>query len=306
MKCNPKQYLTQSTRRKNSYANSWSIIMSNAFEGDFENVYDDENDRFFEERPMYQELLTDKESISNIIIDYSNYEQTNPGSLYNRSLSDCFNGVLNYIYCCSSYTYNISELNFFYSGSKERKNLKMMQKSQSTQQQDQYDIINIFNYDDAFNEFKIDNHKNAFFAIEFKRIQINPKSYSIRSGLIYNANSRLISFKFEGYDSSLKQWDTLDERENGNELNQPGGYMMYFTRQTNKSYSIFRIQQTNSNQNDIWGFTISAFDIHGDISYKTDFQDNYNLGISKNEFELDFENDNLLLNANQIQYNSCI
>ena len=48
-----------------------------------------------------------------------------------------------------------------------------------------------------------------------------------------------------------------------------GGFVLYNVHSTNKFYSSFKIEQTETGSNGSWGFSISAFDIHGIISIPT-------------------------------------
>ena len=119
-------------------------------------------------------------------------------------------------------------------------------------------------------QFTINNYENAFFGLKFKRIVIKPTFYSIRSGQIIK--DFLISFIFEAFDNDMNYWVVLDERVNINDLNFDGAYMMFFVRKTDNFYSAFRIRQIDVSGNGNWGFSISAFEIHGEIDYNDDIK----------------------------------
>lgn len=194
------------------------------------------------------------QTIYNKKIDYSNFNQLPPEKMNTRIVYDCFHGILAYIYFYSENKLNIEELEFHFSG------------SNNTQQNN---ILNIFDYNDINLQFQIGSFRNAFFGITFKRIKIKPIAYSIRSDLLSNTSSHLVSFTFEGFDIINNKWDLLDERVNINDLIPSGGYNMFFVRSTDKCYSSFKIVQLEPGNNGFWGFSIAAFDVHG-IIYMND------------------------------------
>lgn len=269
MKCKQKIHY----RHVKSFRNYWLTIKSKSViaheTSTFLNRYKETEDEIFnEDKPLYQEFLTNLENIQYQKIDYSKYEELPPNSLNCRNKYDSFHGILYYIYMYSNNKFNISEIEFHYSGSKSRQNLEKMNKINTCK--DQYDIMNIFDYENINKEFIIPCMKDAYFGISFKNVKVSPVSYSIQMGASTNNYCNLICFVFEAYNEDTKKWDVLDERENSNDLTLKGGFVMFFTKKTNQSYSMFRLKQTNTCQNGFWGFSISAFDIHGVVSYRED------------------------------------
>ena len=104
---------------------------------------------------------------------------------------------------------------------------------------------------------------NCYFGVTFKQIKIVPLCYSIRSDNSKDGLPHLDSFVFEGYNDDLQRWEILDERMNINDLIPPGGYGLYYVKTTTNSYSSFIIRQVEPGHNGMWGFSISAFEVHG-------------------------------------------
>lgn len=259
-------------KNPSSFKQIWSFICQSK-EDDFEqclayslNTTDD--DTYFEN--IYDPQLSQIgiQTICNKKIDYANFNQLPPEKMNNRIIYDCFHGILAYIYFYSENKLNIEELEFHFSG------------SNNTQQNN---ILNIFDYNDINLQFQIGSFRQAFFGITFKRIKIKPIAYSIRSGLLSNTSSHLVSFTFEGFDIINNQWDLLDERANINDLIPSGGYNMFFVRSTDKCYSSFKIVQQEPGNNGFWGFSIAAFDVHGIIYMNDESSAQLDENIIKNE-----------------------
>lgn len=299
MKCRNIKYLRSCYKNGSSkYIVSWKKIIENSPNFGRGNL-DWEYDNYFDEVPFNQELLTYSCNLSNEIIDFSNFTQISSDKMNSRNLFDCFHGILNYIYYYSRNKFNINEIEFHYSGSQSRLSLAKMNQKNRTNAIDEYDINNIFDYENIQTQFLIHSQINSFFGVTFKRIKINPISYSIRSGILSNISSHLVSFTFEGYDELNDKWDILDERHNINNLIDSGSYHMFFVRTNHKYYSSFKIKQTGPGSNDFWGFSISSFEIHGIIAYKNDIKNdlnenfikinNENQNISQNDFSLSYD-----------------
>ena len=267
MICRRNYCLTRNMKFGNSFKDSWRSIFKK-YQSYLDKAQKFIKDDYLNEVPLFQNLLTDNENISNEKIQYSNFNQISFEEMNHKNLYECFHGILNYIYYYSGNKFNIEEIEIHYSGSKSRESLMKMDKYNKTNPRNQHDIMNIFDYENINTEFTIGIIKNAFFGVTFKRIQINPISYSIRSGVFSNNRSHLISFTFEGYNEETCKWDILDERENINDLISEGSYHMFFVRKTGKYYSSFKIKQIRPSSNDFWGFSISGFEIHGNISYR--------------------------------------
>lgn len=235
----------------------------------------------FQIDPYFNEIFNPKESsierslITNNKIDYSNYIQISYDKINKSNLYDCFQGILKYIYYYSENKLNINELEFYCSGSES----KIIQNQ---------NMLNIFDYENIALQIKTECIKNAFFGITFRRIKINPISYSIRSGFSSNNSSHLISFTFEGFDEDNQKWDILDERVNLNDLIPNGGFNMYFVRSTHKRYSSFKIKQIEPGHNGFWGFSISAFEVHGIVYMKNSL--NPKISCHNLDYEKDFNN----------------
>lgn len=222
-------------------------------------------DPYFKEVPISQEYLTESCMICHEMIDYSNLKQLIPEHIKNTNLYDCFHGILFYIFYYSKNKLNTEELEFHFSGGQSIKDYSKINQNSTKTGYNQWNILNIFNYLSADSGFHIESTKNAFFGISFKRIKITPISYSIRSGTNQN---NLISFTFEGYDEDSRNWDILDERVNINDLIPNGSFKMFYVHTTKKSYSLFKVQQTDPGSNGYWGFSIAAFDIYGSVSIR--------------------------------------
>ena len=77
----------------------------------------------------------------------------------------------------------------------------------------------------------------------------------------------LVSFTFEGYNEQTKAWYVLDKRENIFNANNLGSFLLFDCSTTKNSNSDFLIRQTEPGTNNMWGFAISALEIHGIPSY---------------------------------------
>lgn len=273
-----------------TFKDSWQKIRNSNQKEDqaFDNSL--ENGQTFEEILLYQYLITENTNIYKNQIEFSNFTQVSALQLNPKNLFDCFHGILNFIYYYSNNKYNIEELEFHYTGCALKNYISMKQNMT-----DQNDIMYIFDYENIGSEFRISCSRDAFFGVTFKRIRINPISYSIRSGIFSAAVTHLTSFTFEGFDENENRWDVLDERDNINDLIVSGGFNMFFVMKTNKYYSSFKIKQTKPGSNDFWGFSVSAFDVHGVIAYR----DNLIEEISNNLTKTDNFNEDLCL----FQYN---
>lgn len=261
---------------KKTYQELWQMISQgiNA-NSSYNSFYISQDDSYFRELPKSQELLTDNYMTFHNKIDYSNYVCVSPDQIKISNLYDCFHGILFFIYYNSENKLNTEELEFHYSYASKRDSLADLIQ-QNSNARDQYNILNIFDYQNIRSTFLIRQIKNAFFGITFKRIKVTPISYSVRSGSLQNNRTNLVSFVFEGYDEQKNSWDVLDERVNINDLTVNGGFALFYVHYTKKSYSSFKIRQTDRGSNGLWGFSLAAFDINGiitecDSSFQNDF-----------------------------------
>ena len=230
-----------------------------------------EKDDYFQQIPFLQDFLTFKGMVSHTKIEYSNFLQSPSDKINSSKLYDCFHGILFYIFYYSDNKFNTEELEFHFSKADQRKDLTSVIQKSPSGIYDQMNILNIFNYENINDQFQIDCSLNAFFGVTFKRIKVNPIAYSIRSGPSTNNSTHLVSFIFEGYDEENQIWDILDERVNINNLIPSGSFALFYVRSTSKSFSSFRIRQIEPGHNGFWGFSIAAFDIHGNINLRDDF-----------------------------------
>lgn len=245
---------------KKSFHEHWTTILENSHKK-YNRMIDYQNmnpfDTYFDNVLSQNELLIESDKIIDDKINFCNYTEL-PSNLKNKfSIYECFHGILFYVYFYSQNKFNTGEIEIHFSGAK---NL--------IRERRQFNILDIFDYENISTEIEIQQSINAYFGITFKNIKINPKAYSIRSGIFYATKSHLISFSFEGYDEENQKWDVLDERNNINDLIGSGGFSLFYVRSTTKCYSSFKIQQTAPGSNDTWGFTLSAFDIHGIVYYR--------------------------------------
>ena len=253
--------------KSNNFRGNWNLVrQSSDTLDDLSNLGDQIFREVFcqQDKPIMQETLTKSNCTIYKQIDYSNYNQLTCN--YNN-LQDCFHGILFYIFYYSDKKLNAREIEFYFSGGQERKQLDEYHND------NKYNILNIFNIDDKDSCFEIDSIKDAFFGVTFKRIKINPKSFSYRPANIPYTSEHLFSFVFEGYDENSNKWDSINEQANikfvnqvaDNEENHKKWDFYSFKVRTNKSYSSFRLRQTCPLSNGYWGFLISSFEINGEI-----------------------------------------
>ena len=213
-------------------------------------------DQCLTDKPIIQDVLTEKGKTLNKPLEYANYHKKEFGQISFQNIHDSFEGgILNYIHKNSEELLNTSEIDFHYACGKNRMDY-------STKNDLNYNILNIFDYENACSDFYVFGVEDAFFGFTLKRIKVKPLYYSIRSGRI----SRLISFNFEGYDEKAQKWDLLDERVNMINLQNSGSYLSFYVHTTNKNYSSFQVRQTEPGFDGFWGFSIAGIDIHGDFS----------------------------------------
>lgn len=283
-----KRFIKRSFSPKITFKNFWPSIKDNSIRKETRN---ETRDTYFYEIPKMQELLTEPNKITNKQIDYSNYTQLSASQINPNNLYDCFHGILFFIFYYSENKLNTEEIEFHFSGGKDRLDLTKTRKHSRTNF-DIFDILNIFEYSNSKSQFKVNLVHNAFFGLTFKKVKINPIGYSIRSGENQNTIACLVSFTFEGFNEETGQWDVLDERVNLNDLVRGGSYKMFFTKTTNKFYSSFKIKQTEPGHNGFWGFSIAAFDVHGIVSLKDDSLKNVDLFNMQSESSSNFDSYN--------------
>lgn len=251
---------------KKSYSEAISLMKFNSIENDdFDQIQFYQDEEYDNEKPVSQNILTNEYSITQTPIDFSNYFQIDYDRINIYNLNDCFSGILHYIFYNSGNKLNTRELEFHFSNGKMRQNFTVLEKKSPI---NQYNILNIFDFENIDSQFIIDSCKNAFFGLTLLRIKVNPISYSIRSGRNFNNSLYLISFVFEAYDEYSCKWTVLDERVNINDVNRDGGFKMFPVRKTTKTYSKFRIRQIEPSANGNWGFSIAALEIHGVVFYR--------------------------------------
>lgn len=268
----------------------WESILSKSFEKTYAFPYEDTNDDYFIETPIEQDFLTEQNTVCSYDVDYIDYFPQSSDQFNAKNLQSNFLGILNYIASNSCYKLNKNEITFHFSGARNRNSF--CKSSSDKSDEDEYDdknILNLLSYEKLNKEFQIEPCLNAFFGITFNRIKIRPIAYSIRSGLLNNNSSHLVSFKFEGYDEQLNKWITLDERVNDNSLIPDANYATFFVKTTNQCFSSFRIVQTEPSSNRMWGFVIAAFEIHGDVYYRDNNYISQNDEILNDSFVCDDE-----------------
>lgn len=217
-----------------------------------------QEDKFFSDFPFPQALLTEEGKTLQQNIDFSNFNQKSFLQINTNNKDDCFKGILNFIYTNSGNKFNTNEIQFHFSGGKNRK-------SSSSPCDQKYNILNIFDYNNNDNQFNVECTKNAFFGVTFNRIKVKPTFYSIRSGALWEI-SRFLSFTFEGYNEKQQKWDILDERTNLFDFTNGGDFKPFAVRSTDNNYSSFKLLQNEPGRDGYWGFSFGGFEIHGDIS----------------------------------------
>ena len=276
-----------------SYIHFKNFVFKNSTPHDM--IYDNQtkdiiHNKFFGEKPIEQEALTEDKKTYLFEIEYSGYSFYEFDKINLKNASDVFNGILYYIFSNSLNCLNIKELEFHFTGSKNitKKQQIANQIHNMPAKNSQLNILDLFDYNNISKSIILPCEKNAFFGVTFKRIGINPISYSIRSGCYTN---QLISFVFEGYDDELNCWDVLDERINICDLIVNGGYAIFFVNVKNKYYSSFQIRQIGVGSAGFYGFSLSAFDINGYISVREN-------NFVHNEYLFDDLNNDMFYNDN--------
>ncbi|OHT13101.1 hypothetical protein TRFO_16853 [Tritrichomonas foetus] len=107
------------------------------------------------------------------------------------------------------------------------------------------------------------NADNEYFGVEFKRIEVHPHAYSLRSGDEKLANF-LISFVFQGRTRNDVKWVTLDEQCNTAKIAHGSAFSIFFV-DTDQFFTQFRVLQTGKALSGNFSFCLSGFDIHGEI-----------------------------------------
>ena len=245
---------------KKTYQELWQKISQgiNA-NSSYNSFYNSQDDSYFRELPKSQELLTDNYMTFHNKIDYSNYVCVSPDQIKISNPYDCFHGILFFIYYNSENKLNTEELEFHYSYASKRDSLADLTQ-QNSNARDQYNILNIFEYQNIRNTFLIRQIKNAFFGITFKRIKVTPVSYSVRSGSLQNNRTNLVSFVFEGYDEQKNSWDVLDERVNINDLTVNGGFALFYVHLKYHSFFLHTPQQIISVYYNLNEYSLMIFD----------------------------------------------
>lgn len=246
--------------KSSTFQEKWKMILEKDQNKSFQFVFYDD---YFENIYNAQSIL-EKEKVNDTKIDYSNYLELPYEKINSKNLYDCFHGIINFIYLYSQNKFNVAEIEIHFTNAKKYtlKNSK------------NFNIMSIFDYETITSRIDIEFSFDAFFGITFKRIKIQPVFYSIRSSICSNLISHLGSFTFEGFNDDNQRWDVLDERTNINDLQKSGAFCLFYVRSTHKCYSSFRIKQTGPGSNDKWGFSLSAFDIHGIIFYRDELKSN--------------------------------
>lgn len=253
---------------KGDFKTLWSRILSDKSLKFVTNNSNPQNDDIQFDKPTMQQQLTDGNSISSIDLDFSKYSSDQSLRINGRNLYECFHGILHYIYYYSSNKFNINEVEFFFTGGQNRQSYDTIINNNNLNQINQWNIVNIFNYEDTYSQFRVNCARDAIFGFTLKRIKVKPLAYAIRSGSFPNSSTYLISFVFEGLNEDLKNWEVIDERVNINDLVTPAGYALFYVRTTEKCYSSFRIRQTEPGSSGFWGFSIAGLEIHGSIFLK--------------------------------------
>lgn len=266
MKVNKKYFTIKGYNKV--YSNHWTTIKKNTNDHDSQSNQSNEEDKnyqvddFFNTMNFNQERLTTSDMICSKSIDYSTYFQPNPDQINPRNLQQCFNGIIHHIVTESDNKFNTNEINFNFSGAE---NIGFFKKRNEKKE----DICKLFDYGNVKSDFQIKPYINAFFGLVFKNIKVKPIAYSIRSSVKNNRN-HLVSFRFEAFDDELKVWVVLDERVNENCLVYDSCFQLFLVKSVNNSFSAFRIVQTEPASDGFWGFSMSAFEIQGFISLKSD------------------------------------
>lgn len=150
-----KHYAAKKNQIKN-YQSNW-ITIRNMIKNKKEKS---EHDYFEESKPIFQEMLAEKDQISRKIVDYSNFTQVKWDELNWRSSFDCFHGILFYIFYNSESKFNPNELEIHFSCANLIHNLnpKFFQMP---------NITNLYDFDDVKKNLKVVQLKMPFLALNF-------------------------------------------------------------------------------------------------------------------------------------------
>ena len=166
------------------------------------------------------------------------------------NLKVLFSGIFRTILLASDSAYNKGEMTLFY-GSKESEGS---------------DPVNILFYDTESRFVAGWNSIKPYLGVTFNRLLVRPCGYAIRSDWHDSRNREshhLKTFVFQGRKFQY-DWVTLDEQVNIPTLQCEKSHFFAFV-DTAEYYSEFRILQTGVSHNGDFMFSISAFEIHGDV-----------------------------------------
>lgn len=107
--------------------------------------------------------------------------------------------------------------------------------------------------------------KGQYVKFSLKRVAVCPTAYFLMSDNKIKI-PKLRSFVFQArLYPEYSEWETLDERFEINSLTKLGGYSIFYV-DTDKYYNEFRVVQTAPMPvHNFYGFSLSFFEIHGDV-----------------------------------------
>lgn len=243
-------------------------------------------DPFDKEAPQSQEFLTKHISRESEPVDWANYQQNTLTTFNPDDIFDASHGILNYFFSKYNGKINFDEIEFHFSGATLRKDIN--NPNITLNLFDKCDIASIFDFNNIRSCFLVPSMANAFFGFTFKNIKVQPLFYTIQSDL-YPRSKHLVNWVFEGFDQEENEWFVLDEKMNCQGL-ETGQFMTCICENTNKWFSSFRIRQININQNNDWGFSFSAMEIHGHVSLINDpdfeaFQTDFSMDFATGSYD---------------------
>lgn len=126
---------------------------------------------------------------------------------------------------------------------------------------------NVVDYqsNESFFRFGDDQSPNHEICFDFKDMQIQLSSYSIKSYSWNKNDDHLKSWKIE-VSNDGKEWEKIDEHNNSNQLNGPNVYATFDTQKTKSFYRFVRLTQTGPCFSGDYHATFVMFEFYGKLA----------------------------------------
>jgi len=102
---------------------------------------------------------------------------------------------------------------------------------------------------------------DAYFIIDLINIFVQPTHYSLRHYDSWD-NEALYDWKFQGSNDG-KKWHKLMSHKKDGALNKKGATHTWVLQKAKKAYRMFRILQTDKNNNGHFFLALSGFELYG-------------------------------------------